>query len=224
MKVVSIYFFLSLVFFSCSGKTESTDKKDKVSDQELAKNKDLLPILGHRDFVDGDTVYHTIPDFIFTNQNGQLIKSEDLEGKIIVANFFFSSCPSICPIMTKQMRRLQVLLEKDSNEVVFLSHTIDPDNDSVPRLKAFAQRYEANEYNWHFLRGEMDYLYEIAKTGYLSSALEDDQEPGGFLHSSFFVLVDKDRRIRGMYDGTEPKDVDQLAKDFERLKMEYAAK
>lgn len=213
-----------LTLLSCSEAKTDSKKEQKSEDRSSHQDDERLPILGHRELENGDTVYHTIPDFIFTNQNGDLIKTEDLEGKIIVANFFFTSCPSICPVMTKQMKRLQGLLEQDSASVVFLSHTIDPEHDSIPRLKAFAERYEANEYNWYFLRGEMDYLYEIAKTGYLSSALVDDQEPGGFLHSPFFVLVDKERRIRGMYDGTIEEEVNKLAEDFGRLKEEYESR
>jgi protein SCO1/2 len=215
-----IYIFLFSVFFiSCNSEKKESEKK------ELKTRKDnQLPIFGHRDLENGDTVYHTVPDFIFMNQDSMLVKSEDLEGKIIIANFFFSSCPSICPVMTKQMKRLQVLLENDSNKVVFLSHTIDPDNDNIERLKKFSERYEANTFNWHFLRGDIDYLYDIAKTGYLSSALIDDKEPGGFLHSPYFVLVDKERRIRGMYDGTIPTEVDKLAKNFVILIKEYETK
>ncbi|MEZ4938367.1 MAG: SCO family protein [Crocinitomicaceae bacterium] len=224
MKVDSLFPILFFFFLgSCAEQKPESTRKENTS-QEIGKKSDALPILGHREVENGDTIYHTIPDFIFTNQNGQLVKSEDLQGKITVANFFFTSCPSICPVMTKQMKRLQGMLSEDSSEVVFLSHTIDPEHDSIPRLKAFAERYEANEYNWYFLRGEMDYLYEIAKTGYLSSAIEDDQEPGGFLHSPFFVLVDKEKRIRGMYDGTIPDEVDQLANDFKKLKKEYGSK
>ncbi|MCB0477158.1 MAG: SCO family protein [Crocinitomicaceae bacterium] len=225
MKIGSLFVFAFLIFIaSCSPESSKEENAKSAKTEHKEKKEDRLPILGHRELENGDTVYHTIPDFIFTNQTDALIKTEDLDGKIIIANFFFSSCPSICPIMTKQMKRLQGMLAVDSNEVVFLSHTIDPKNDDVARLKAFAEHYGANEYNWHFLRGEMDYLYEIAKEGYLSSALVDDQEPGGFLHSPYFVLVDKERRIRGMYDGTIPEEVDQLASDFQKLKKEYASK
>lgn len=208
-----LFIAISCVSDTKVNKENSNDSKKKVSDR--------LPILGHREFSNGDTLYHRIPDFIFTNQDSVFITSDSIKGKISIANFFFTTCPSICPTMTKQMKRLQDSLSLDSNLVVFLSHTIDPKNDLIFHLKEFAIRYEANLFNWHFLRGEMDYLYEIAKEGYLSTALEDEQEPGGFLHSQYFILVDPDRRIRGTYDGTNPKDVDQLVLDFEKLKNEY---
>lgn len=214
-----IFFSFSFGLLSCSVETETASNKSSKKDE--TSKEEPLPILGHRDLENGDTVYHKIPDFIFTTQNGNFLKSEDLKGKFIIANFFFTSCPSICPVMTKQMKRLQGLMKADSSLFVLLSHTIDPENDDVDRLKAFSEHYGANDYNWYFLRGEMDYLYEIAKTGYLSSALVDDQEPGGFLHSPYFVLVDTDGRIRGMYDGTIPEEVDQLATDFQILKKEY---
>ena len=223
MKLGNLQFLLIIAcvtLFSCQYKDSHGVSKKEERKQE--DNVVRLPILGHRDVENGDTIYHMIPDFVFTNQNGEFIKLEDLKGKIIIANFFFTSCPSICPVMTKQMRRLQEMLEVDSNKVVFLSHTIDPENDDIERLKAFSEHYNANPYNWYFLRGEMEYLYEIAKTGYLSSALEDDQEPGGFLHSPYFVLVDLERHIRGMYDGTIPEEVNKLAKDFKKLQKEYA--
>lgn len=220
MKVNS-WFLLIPIFLivSCTQEKQNTKSESQQSPKDNG-----LPILGHREFENGDTVYHTIPDFIFLNQDSVFIKSEDLEGKIIVANFFFTTCPSICPTMTKQMKRLQGILEADSNLVVFLSHTIDAETDVPSRLKAFGEHYEVNFHNWHFLYGEMEYLFEIAKEGYLSTALEDEQEPGGFLHSQYFILVDKERRIRGMYDGTLPNEVDKLAKDFGILKKEYANK
>lgn len=220
MKLGKIISILTLLFlFSCA-----QDKSKETKESSTETKEEGLPILGNRDVVDGDTVYHTIPDFIFLNQDSVFVKTEDLEGKIIVANFFFSTCPSICPVMTKQMKRLQTELSLDSNLVVFLSHTIDPETDTPEKLRAFAKRYEANTYNWHFLRGDIDYLYEVAKEGYLSTALIDEEEPGGFLHSSFFVLVDKEGRIRGMYDGTVEAEVDLLAKDFQILKKEYDRK
>lgn len=217
-KLIALGVVFLFLLSSCSN-----TKNDSRSD-DAAPKEERLPIFGNREFVNGDTVYHQIPDFIFMNQDCVLIRSEDLVGKITIANFFFSTCPSICPVMTKQMRRLQLLLQEDSAVVVFLSHTIDPKTDSIPKLKAFAERYEADLYNWHFLRGDLDYLYEIAKEGYLSTALEDDQAPGGFLHSQYFILVDKEKRIRGLYDGTMPNEVDKLAEDFQILKKEYASK
>ncbi len=184
----------------------------------------LLPYYGERElvFVAGqevpDTLYHKVPDFSFTTQENEEVTFADFEGKIIVADFFFTTCPTICPIMTKQMTRLQWLLDDAVYEQVhFLSHTVNPKNDTPEVLKAYAEEQGADTRRWTFLTGDQEEIFEQGFEGYLLSTQEDEAAPGGFLHSSMFVLVDKERNIRGFYDGTSTKEVDDLVTDIKML-------
>lgn len=167
-----------------------------------------------------DTIFTTIPDFEFINQDGEIYTEEDLSGKIYVADFFFTTCPSICPIMKTQMLRVHEKY-KGTENVHIVSHSIDPTHDTVEVLKDYAERLNINTNYWTFLTGDMDSIFNVAQKGYLVSAKPDSLAPGGLLHSGAFILVDKDRRIRGYYDGTVEKDVDQLMKDMDLLLSEY---
>ncbi len=186
-----------------------------------------LPYFGLRDAVtktvDGkqvtDTVYHTIPDFAFTNQDGQTITQEDYKGKIYITDFFFTTCPTICPKMTTQLTRVEELT-RDMDNVMILSHTVDPEKDTVEALKEYAERIGANTKRWNFVTGNKEALYTQGVKGYLISAREDVLAPGGFLHSEMFVLVDQQRHIRGFYDGTSTEQVDQLMEDLKVLQQE----
>lgn len=184
-----------------------------------------LPILGRKEVqvnvVEGkevmDTVYHTIGDFSFVNQDSIVITQEDFKGKIYVADFFFTSCPTICPIMKSEMLRVYEAF-KDNDEVLILSHTIDPAYDTVALLKDYAERLGVEDHSkWHFVTGEKEDIYEIGQGDYMVTAMEDEDEPGGFLHSGAFILVDKHRRVRGIYDGTKEIEVSRLIKDIPRL-------
>ena len=178
-----------------------------------------LKIYGERDVVNGDTVYHKIQPFRFVDQDSATITRETVDGKIYVADFFFTSCRTICPIMKTQMLRVYEQF-KDDPDIVILSHTIDPEYDTVGLLKDFAERLGVSSRNWHFLTGNKDSIYTIAEKSYFATAMEDDTEPDGFIHSGAFILVDRDQRIRGMYDGTKQEDVDRLIRDIGRLKKE----
>lgn len=194
-----------------------------------SNSSDSLPILGRKEVaekvVNGetiqDTIYHTIGDFRFVDQDSSWVTPKSFEGKIYVADFFFTSCPTICPIMKTQM--LRVFEEfKDNPEVMILSHTIDPEYDTVALLKDFAERIGVmDNKKWKFVTGQKDEIYKIGQTRYMVSATEDASEPGGFVHSGAFLLVDKDKRIRGIYDGTKADQVDRLIKDIPRLLKEY---
>lgn len=164
-----------------------------------------------------DTTAYTIPDFIFINQFGDSINKEKITNKIVVIDFFFIHCPSICPKMKAQMLRVY---EKygNRNDFIILSHTIDPKRDSVAALKSYAQKLGI-EKNWYFLTGEKEKLFEAADK-YLIAAEEDPQSPGGFAHSGNFVLADKTGNLRGYYDGTNPQSVDKLIADIEKLMKE----
>lgn len=167
-----------------------------------------------------DTIYHTIPSFSFLNQDSLIITQDSFNEKIYVADFFFTSCPTICPIMKTQMLRVYEKF-KENDEVMLLSHSIDPQHDTVGVLKEFAQRLGVDSRKWHFVTGNKDDIYEIGEKSYMVAAQEDAEEPGGFIHSGAFILLDKQRRVRGFYDGTVEKEVDRLIKDIPILLKEY---
>jgi protein SCO1 len=185
----------------------------------LGCKKERLPILGERDVVGTDTVYHTIQDFSFVNQDSVAVTNETFKDKIYVADFFFTSCRTICPIMKTQMVKLYKAFENTS-DVMLLSHTIDPNYDTVALLRDYAQRLGVSSKKWHFVTGVKDSIYEIAHKSYYSTALEDKSEEDGFIHSGAFLLVDKHRRIRGKYDGTSDSDINRLIADIQRLREE----
>ena len=190
-----------------------------------------LPILGEREpvekIVNGktviDTIYKTIPDFNFMNQDSVMISNQTLQNSIYVADFFFTSCPSICPIMSKNM--LDVYNKyKGNEEVKFLSHTIDPKHDTIPVLKKYATKLGVDSKQWNFVYGDRESVYKIAKDGYMNFAAEDVKAPGGITHSGYFLLIDKEKRVRGAYDGTQELQVKQLMEDMEVLLNEYKKK
>jgi protein SCO1/2 len=185
-----------------------------------------LPYIGERDYVYNngqiiDTVFHQIPSFSYTNQNGVKISKKDLLGKVFVADFFFSTCPTICPKMTTQMKRLQSLT-KDVEEIRFLSFTINPKNDTPEVLLEYAKQYGVSLDNWDFLTGDEEATHYLGVKGFLVHARADEDELGGFAHSPSLVLVDRKGHIRGVYDGTQTKEVDQLNLDIRKLlRTEY---
>jgi protein SCO1 len=200
------------LFFGCKSNSEPEGKQ--------------LPILGEREVVTRqengktitDTIYHQIPEYSFINQDSQTVTHNSLAGKIYVADFFFTSCPTICPKMKSQMLRVYEQFKGNPN-VVLLSHSIDPTHDTVTVLKDYAERLGVETSSWHFVTGEKQSVYNIAQS-YFVSAMEDEQQAGGFVHSGAFVLVDENRRIRGVYDGTDPAAVDKLLKDIPVLLQE----
>lgn len=186
-----------------------------------------LPILGERLGVKPgktvgtvDTVYHTIPDFEFTNQHGQPVTAKTFDGKVYVASFFFTTCPTICPKMNSQL--LKIYQEfKGNPEVALLSHSIDPRHDTVPVLAEYAKNLGVTGNQWQFVTGEKAKTYEIAQKSYFVSALDDASAPGGIVHSGAFVLIDKEKRIRGIYDSTKDEDVNLLKAHLRMLLKEY---
>ncbi len=178
-----------------------------------------LPILGERNVVGNDTVYHSIAHFQFVDQDSAIVNNETMKGHIYVADFFFTSCRTICPIMKTQMHRLYDTLRNEP-DVLLLSHTIDPEYDTVALLHDFAERLGVESKRWHFVTGVKDSIYKIAQTSYFATAMEDKTEPDGFIHSGAFLLIDKLGRIRGKYDGTKEEEVNRLIADIERLKKE----
>jgi protein SCO1/2 len=210
MRRFIVNLLLLTMVAACSGRNES------------------LPILGRKEIknvtfegkIKADTIYHTIRDFSFTNQYGENVTQETFRDKIYVADFFFTTCPTICPIMKTQMLRVYEKY-KDNPEFGILSHTLDPKHDSVSVLYDFSDRLGVTGDTWHFVTGDMADIYDIGQNSYMVTAREDPDEPGGILHSGAFLLVDKQRRIRGIYDGTKEDKVDMLILDIERLLKEY---
>ncbi|NHN25669.1 SCO family protein [Flavobacterium jejuense] len=156
---------------------------------------------------------HTIPDFSFINQNGKVITQEDYKGKIYVADFFFTTCPSICPIMTDNMVWLQQKI-KNNPEVMLLSHSVTPDIDSVPVLKAYAKEKGVIDEKWNLVTGNKKDIYYIARKSYLVVKTGKPEELYDMVHTENFVLIDQKRRIRGFYDGTNLEEVKKLYEDI----------
>jgi protein SCO1/2 len=191
-------------------------------------DSDKLPILGDKGIrvkvVNGKTVtdsaFHTIPDFAFVDQYGDTVTAKTMANKIYVADFFFTTCPTICPKMKVQLKRVYEKFKGNPN-VMLLSHTIDPEHDSVAVLNKFAQDLGVTGNQWLFVTGDREKIYDIAQGSYMVTAQADPSAPGGSVHSGAFILVDKDRHIRGIYDGTTEAGVDELMKDMNRLLAEY---
>lgn len=186
-----------------------------------------LPVLGQREavtkVVNGksvtDSVYHTIPDFAFISQYGDTVTAKTLDNKIYVADFFFTNCPTICPKMKVQLKRVYEKY-KGNQGVMLLSHSIDPAHDSVPVLKEFADNLGVSGRQWLFVTGDRDKIYDIGQNSYMVTAQADATAPGGVVHSGAFILVDKARHVRGIYDGTTEEGVDKLMSDIDRLLAE----
>ncbi|OQD44037.1 SCO family protein [Croceivirga radicis] len=162
--------------------------------------------------------YHTIADFSLVNQNGKTITQKDYKGKIYVADFFFTTCPTICPIMTKNMAAIQ---DKIGEEVMLLSHSVTPQIDSVAQLKKYALEKGVDDSKWNLVTGDKKQIYALARKSYLAVKNDGDGGPYDMIHTENFILVDKERRIRGFYDGTNPKEIDKLLGDIEILKSSY---
>lgn len=182
-----------------------------------------------------DTIWNKVPDFTMKNQLGQTVSWKDMQGKIVVADFFFTRCPSICPRMTRNMKRLQDAVKKnvkvgpkDADFVQFISFSVDPLHDSVPELKKFADRYQINPNNWWLLTGNKKEIYDLALKGMMLGINETEVDTA-FIHPQNFVLIDKDRVLRSrrdeygnvqLYDGLDSNDVKNIAEDIVLLSLE----
>lgn len=164
--------------------------------------------------------YHKIGDFNLINQNGDSITQDFYRDKIYVADFFFTTCLTICPVMTDHMLEIQEKTKADP-EVLLLSHTVFPKTDSVPVLKKYAEEKGVNDQKWNLVTGDKKHIYELARKSYLASKPDGDGGPYDMIHTENFVLVDKQQRIRGFYDGTDPEAIEKLLKDIDILKSEY---
>lgn len=200
---------VTITFIACESKTQK------------------LPIIGERDVVekvvDGktvvDTVYAAIPEFQFLNQDSTLISDKDFDNKIYVANFFFTHCPSICPTMQRNV--LKAYQKYKGNEgVAFLSHSIDFKYDQPHILKSYATKLGVDNDQWQFVTGSKSAIYGISDK-YLVFTKEDENVPGGYDHSGYLVLIDHNKYIRGVYDGTSEEETEKLMKDMDILLAEY---
>jgi protein SCO1/2 len=164
--------------------------------------------------------YHTIADFSLINQNGDIITQDTYKDKIYVADFFFTTCQTICPIMTKNMHDIQSEIITDK-EIMLLSHSVTPDIDSVAQLKRYAQEKGVNASKWNLVTGEKKQIYELARKSYLAVKESGDGGPFDMIHTENFMLIDKERQIRGFYDGTDPEEIQRLLDDIKILKASY---
>lgn len=190
-----IYLAIGVLFMSSCG-----SKNTEVADE----NKEL-PILGNG----------PISEFGFLAHTGDTITQVNMQGKVSIVDFFFTSCPTICPKMKSQMLRVYDTFG-GNNKVLILSHSIDPDHDTQEVLSDFAKRLEVTGNSWYFLTGEKDSIYAMADK-YMVMAEEDAASPGGYAHSGAFILLDSNRNIRGVYDGTREQAVDSLIRDIKKL-------
>ena len=199
-KIICFGIFIFTMHWNCVSKPES------------------LPILGEKKIQGTDTIFHKIPNFQFIDQDSQLIDNNTFSGKAYIVDFFFISCPTICPKVKKQMLRIYTRFD-DEPLLNFLSHSIDTKNDSVANLKIYANNLGVKSSRWHFVTGEKAKIYEIADD-YFSIVNDDPDEPGGFDHSGRLILIDPKGHIRSFCDGTNSESVDNFIKDIECLLQE----
>ena len=169
----------------------------------------------------GDTLYHTISNFRLTSHEGNSFSSEDANNKIIVTEFFFATCKTICPKMSMQMKRVQEAYKNDP-DILLLSFTVDPAKDTVEALAAYAKEYKALPGKWYFLTGDKKQIYDLARHSFFLTAMEGDGGVDDFIHSEKIALVDKQKRIRGYYDGTDYQSINLLIDEIKVLKYEDA--
>ena len=188
--------------------------------------KYYFPIETQSTQVDGkvveDTTFHTVSDFHFKDQYGQDVSQKNFENKIYVADFIFTTCSSICPKMTYQMGRVQEMF-KNNPDVKIISHTVDPEGDSIPVLAQYALRNKAVKDKWYFVTGDKQALYDMGQKQYFVSTMQDTTLPieEQFIHSDKLILVDKNKHVRGIYNGTDPKEVDRLIIEIKILLHGY---
>lgn len=178
-----------------------------------------LPILGNPKIINNDTIYPAIKPFSFLSQDSTKITNETFYNKIYIADFIFLSCPTICPKMTNELLKVYKKYQRNDN-ILFLSHTIDPERDSVKRLKKYSTDLGINTKKWFFVTGNKDSIYDTATKSYFTTAYKDSKEPGGYVHGGGLLLIDKNKNIRGVYDGTNPVETKRLIKDLDKLLKE----
>ena len=202
----------SCIFWSCTKSTEETFKLPYYNQPDFSPE-----FLVNKDSINSK-IKHKIQDFKFLNQDSVFISQQDIEGKIHVANFIFTKCGVVCPVLTKNLKIVSDSLEAE-NDLVFLSYSVTPWIDSPSVLKSYKQRNTIENKNWHFLTGSKSEIYNLARKSYFA---EEDigfvKDSTQFLHTEHFILIDKDKRIRGIYNGTLSFEMQQLIDDIRNLK------
>jgi len=207
----SIILLSCLCIFSCATKQERLP---------YYNTPDFTPVFIENPESGVNRISHQIGDFSFTDQDGKPVSEKNIEGKIHIANFIFTSCGSICPAMTRNLKKASDYFETDSN-VVFLSFSVTPWIDSVPILRGYKQHNDITNPNWHFLTGSREKIYQLARTSYFAEEdLGFTKDSTEFLHTEHILLIDKTRRIRGIYNGTLKLDIEHLITDIETLSKE----
>ena len=210
------YIPLIIILLICFGFILSISLKAYSSKKGTVR---LLPTLGNKTINDFDTTYHAVGNFSFVNQLGDTITEKNLAGKNFVVEYFFTTCQSICPIMNENMMKVAKAFERDTL-LKILSHTVKPEEDSIPVLLSYANKHNANAKNWWFLTGDKRELYSMARKSYLMNSDEGNGDSDDFIHTQLFALVYKQMHIRGFYDGTVDAEVTKLIKDILLLKTE----
>lgn len=216
-KTIFVNLFLILLF-SCSGKKNPPQHKVEMP---------RLPYMGSYELVERevngaiiyDTIFTQIPSFSFINQSGDTVTDAKFKNKVYIADFFFTTCPSICPKMTNTLYLVQ---EKMKNEPRFaiLSHSIDPAYDQPEILKSYAEKNKANPAVWDFVTGDKETIYDLCENYYMAYAKQDSLAEGGYVHSGFLILIDQNKFVRGAYDGTRPELADSIVADVKLLLQE----
>ncbi|MGZ8517824.1 MAG: SCO family protein [Chitinophagaceae bacterium] len=184
----------------------------------LEQRMQKLPVYGKKEMKGGREVEHSIDDFELLNQDGVKKGIKSWEGKIVVADFFFTHCPVVCPKMTANLKRVQQAFNRD--EILVNSFSVDPQRDSAGQLRTYAEKFKISLANWQLLTGDKKDIYKLARNSFMIVATDGDGGPDDFIHSEKLVLIDKQRRVRGYYDGTSKKETDQLIYDIKKLQNE----
>lgn len=214
-----------LVFFFTG--CDKHQKKENIKQEETSR-VDYLPYYNDESFTprwmtpnsEAEKQFHKIPDFKLINQLGDTVTQRTFDNKIYITDFFFASCPGICPQMTENMFKLQEVFVNDA-DVLFLSHTVTPSKDSVPVLKSYAERYGVIANKWHLVTGDRTEIYTLGREHYfVENDLSEPKDLDDFLHTENFLLIDKNKHIRGIYNGLNRASMQQLITDVKALKEE----
>jgi len=216
MKRLLLCIVISLVLFGIFGWINFTPKTITLP---ILNPEDIDPNLIDTTLVFGNHD-HRIPDFKFHNQEGRTITQDEFSNKIYVANYFFTTCPSICPTLMKHTKLIQDEFIDDDN-ILLISHTVYPEHDSVQVLNAFAELNGINSEKWHLVTGEKDDIYKLSRQGYFAISYNPSRGKDAFIHTENVILIDKERRIRGIYTGTRLHEINRLIEDIYTLKKEY---
>lgn len=208
-----VFFIISIIIISIIYNTLNVYQPLPIYQPSMVSNELVDSTIQHQ------RKYHKIADFSLVNQNGKIITQDDYKDKIYVADFFFTTCQTICPIMTTNMAEIQNEILND-DDVMLLSHSVTPKIDSVPQLKRYAIKKGVNDKKWNLVTGDKKQIYELARKSYLAVKTDGNGDEYDMIHTENFMLIDKKRQIRGFYDGTNKEDMTRLLNDIKILKNE----